>query len=155
MKKEQLKALEKVVHGPGNDGHKEMQRVYFTEDHVYATDGRQIYRLVNDAGDRGSQSSDIPYPCAQLDRYLEDAGIGKRYVAVNTEVLGRKSGMELCRIGQNWYDVKKVRSALMILGSDVTAWEDSMQPMRGLHLESGEGVGVILPVRLIGEKELN
>ena len=55
----------------------------------------------------------------------------------------------------DWYDVKKVRSALMILGSDVTAWEDSRQPMRGLHLESGEGVGVILPVRLIGEKELN
>ena len=155
MRKEQLEALERIAQGPDNIGHEEMQRVYYTEKYVYATDGRVIFRLANDTNIVTPEEGGRPYPCVVLDHFLSDSGIDKRYVEINTDVERILNDMELCIIGNDCYDAEKIRNAMVILGSDVTAWENRQERFRGLHLESKAGKGLILPVRLIGNDDLS
>lgn len=153
MLKRQINEMEKVARKERGYLHGRLQRVWYTQDYIYATDGYQVYRLYNDT-DKVSKDA-IPYPVESMDSFFIEANERSRDVEINAEEQGTFGHFHLCQIGHDFYDVKKIKQAYAILGKDVHGWEDKYLRFRGLHLISPAGEAFILPIRLYSAAELN
>lgn len=153
MLKRQINAMEKVARNERGYMRGRLQRVWYTQDYVYATDGYQVYRLYNDTGTVSNDA--VPYPVESMDTFFIDADERSRYVEINADEKGQFNKFHLCQIGNDFYDVKKIKQAYEILGKNMCGWEDKYQRFRGLHLSSPAGEAFILPIRLYSAAELN
>lgn len=94
------------------------------------------------------------YPIDRIENLMNRTA-DKNYTAypVNTEVVVEKKGaampFDLCKIGQNYFDLRKVKQAIRILGKNIVCYQDNNKTFSPLIFESVEGSGCLCPVRYI------
>lgn len=144
MNKTQEKAMQIVA----NHAPKRLQNliggIHFSGQYAYATDSFQGYRIPCTNTVTWSIRSQN-YPQDKLDSILTVDDSWDKYF-LNTDIVRDNGYFKLVRIGQCYYDVKKVKKAIQILGKNTIAYQDNSKKNAGIVLESDKGNGFILPV---------
>lgn len=133
---------------PRYDRNNILTKIVHHNGYAYVTDTFQAYRIPSGQPD----SMPKTYPIDRIENLMNRTA-DKNYTAypVNTEVVVEKKGaampFDLCKIGQNYFDLRKVKQAIRILGKNITCYETGV--FRPLIFESSEGIGCLCPVRYI------
>lgn len=146
MNKTQEKAMQSVVNHAAKNHKDLIGHIHFDGQHAYATDGYQIYRIPCTDRITLSVNRSQKYPKDNLDSFLKIDDSWDKYF-LNTDVVHDNGYFKLVKIGHCYYDVKKVKKAIQILGKNIIAYQDGSKCFAGIVLESEKGNGLILPVR--------
>ena len=156
MLQKQQKALERVANTFRRE-HKDIdhhdpksifETVWYTDEYAYACDTYQAYRVAND-----TNNITVSVKCYQpnLNMYNNlfnyDESMDK--YSLNTDVVREDCNMNLVKIGHNYFDVKKIKTAIAILGKNAVAYQ-SKQNFAPIVIVSkdGKSFGAVCPVRV-------
>lgn len=145
MNKTQEKAMQIVVNHAPNHLTDQIGHIHCNGQYAYATDGYQVYRIPCNDRITLSVKTTKKYPADHLDSFLESDDSWDKYF-LNTDVVANNGYFQLVRIGRCYYDVKKIKKAIQILGKNVIAFQDNKKTFAGIVLESEKGCGFIQPV---------
>lgn len=143
MNKTQEKAMQIIVNNAPNHLKDSIGHIHFTGDYAYSTDGYQIYRIP--CTEYVTVSFKNIYPKNKLDSFLQTDDSWNKYF-LNTDIVADDGYFKLVRIGHCFYDIKKVRKAIQILGKKAIAYQNPEKTFTGIVIESDKGIGYIMPV---------
>ncbi len=144
MNKTQEKAMQIVANHAPKHLKNQFGQIHFSGKYAYVTDSFQGYRIPCTNTATWSIRS-WKYPQDKLDSVMEIDDSWNKYF-LNTDVVRDNGYFKLVRIGQCYYDVKKVKKAIQILGKNTIAYQDYSKQNTGIVLVSDKGNGFILPV---------
>ena len=149
LTKEQKKALEAVVHNfPKNNPRDVLKQIFYTENYIYATDMFSAYRLNNEENTISLTVTPGAYPTRSIDSMIDWYHENDSFLQEFTpEPCKNLEGMNICKIGHDYYDLKQIKRAVRILGKNLLPYQRK-ERYRPLYLKSEKGEGIICPLRI-------
>lgn len=152
MLKKQEKALQWVIKNikKADPAHDVLCNLIYTKDYIYATDRYCAFRLPNDTGKVSSADLETRYPKNSIDKFLEYHNSPRtNYQQIPFEITEENNleGLELYKIGIDYYQQKYIKKAVQVLGDNIEAMQ-SANRHRMLYISSPKGEAAICPVRV-------